>query len=123
MAVGNGAGYDGAVLVPRGAGPGAYGQLFPKQAAVTDHRDTGIFGPAPLMRFVGAHRVRVVNRSSPFLAGFRAARANLIPGLVIQALMLALVLLYYCVPAARPGFEWLAAAKASGGFGFSFGSA
>lgn len=45
-----------------------------------------------------------------------AARRNLIPGLVLQALALALVLAYYLVPATRPTFETVAHAKAAGGY-------
>ena len=60
---------------------------------------------------------------NPFSAGFRAARANLVPGLLIQALMIAMVVAYYGWQPARGWFQVLAAAKASWGFGFSFVSA
>jgi hypothetical protein len=53
----------------------------------------------------------------------RAARANLLPGLVVQGLMLLMVVLYYGAPAARPAFNTLAAWKASAGFAFSMASA
>lgn len=61
--------------------------------------------------------------TNPFSAGFRAARANLIPGLLIQILMVALVLVYYFVPAAHGWFQALARAKGQWGYGFSFSSA
>ena len=57
---------------------------------------------------------------SPFTIGFRAARANLLPGLLIQALMVALVLAYYWMPASRSAFQALASAKAQWGYAFSF---
>ena len=60
---------------------------------------------------------------NPFSAGFRAARANLIPGLLIQVLMVALVLLYYFFAPARSWFQMLAVAKGQWGYGFSFCSA
>jgi hypothetical protein len=59
---------------------------------------------------------------NPFSIGFRAARANLGPGLVIQALMIAIVLAFYFLPASRPCFQALAAAKAQYGYGFSAAS-
>jgi hypothetical protein len=73
--------------------------------------------PAP-----GGHTVPapIVSSSNPFSTGFRAARANLLPGLMIQAMMIALVLAYYYLPASLGCFLALAAAKARWGFGFSF---
>lgn len=61
--------------------------------------------------------------TNPFSAGFRAARANLVPGLLIQVLMVALVLVYYFVAPAHGWFQALAVAKAQWGYGFSFASA
>ncbi len=61
-----------------------------------------------------------MSSGNPFSIGFRAARANLVPGLIIQSAMVAVVLAYYFAPAARPWFEGLAAAKAHWGYGFSF---
>jgi hypothetical protein len=61
-----------------------------------------------------------VSSANPFSAGFRAARANLVPGLIIQVLMVLLVLAYYFFPPARSWFEALAAAKAHWGYGFSW---
>jgi hypothetical protein len=60
---------------------------------------------------------------NPFAIGFRAARANLVPGLIIQALMVAMVLAYYFFPPSRAAFQFLAAAKGRGGYAFSFASA
>jgi len=62
-------------------------------------------------------------QKSPLLIGLRAARANLLPGLIVQALMLVMVLLYYLVPAAKPTFNTLATWKQSYGFAFSMLSA
>jgi hypothetical protein len=45
-----------------------------------------------------------VRREAPWIAGLRAARANLIPGLILQAIMLALLLGYYFYP---PTTHWL----------------
>jgi hypothetical protein len=61
--------------------------------------------------------------SNPFSAGFRAARANFIPGLFIQALMVAMVCLYYFFTPAHSWFQALAAAKAQWGYGFALASA
>ena len=63
-----------------------------------------------------------MSSGNPFSAGFRAARANLIPGLVIQVLMVLLVLAYYCFPPAHGWFASLAAAKERWGYGFSYTS-
>jgi hypothetical protein len=51
--------------------------------------------------------------ANPFSAGIRAARVNLIPGLLVQVLMVALVLVYYSFTPARTWFQTLAFAKAS----------
>jgi len=55
----------------------------------------------------------------PIRDGLAAARANVVPGLVLQAFALAIVLTYYFVPASAPLFGALATLKAQGGFGFS----
>ena len=64
-----------------------------------------------------------MSSGNPFSVGFRAARANLVPGLIIQAVMVALVLAYYFFPPSRSWFQVLAAAKARWGYAFSFTSA
>ncbi len=51
------------------------------------------------------------HHKSPLLIGLRAARANLVPGLIVQALMVALVLGYYFVPSSRFLLQSLADAK------------
>jgi len=61
-----------------------------------------------------------VSSGNPFSIGFRAARANLLPGLIIQGMMIGLVLGYYFWPPSRGCFEYLAAAKGRWGYGFSF---
>ncbi len=60
-----------------------------------------------------------MNEKTPLLIGLRAARANLIPGLLIQAAMIAIALAYYFWPAAREWLDVLATAKARGGLAFT----
>jgi len=48
-----------------------------------------------------------------------ALRRNLLPGLVLQAVAICLVLLYYFCAPARPGFVALAEWKRCGGYWFS----
>jgi len=55
----------------------------------------------------------------PIREGLAAARQNLVPGLVLQAFALAVVLVYYFVPAAGGAFSFLADLKARGGFWYS----
>ncbi len=57
-------------------------------------------------------------RRHPFALGWEAARANLVPALFIQALMLALLVAYYASPPAHAAFETLALYKARCGFTF-----
>jgi hypothetical protein len=64
-----------------------------------------------------------VSSGNPFTIGFRAARANLLPGLIIQALMIGLVAAYYFFPPSRGCFQLLAEAKGRYGYAFSFCSA
>jgi hypothetical protein len=56
---------------------------------------------------------------SPLRQGLAAARANLLPGLILQAVALAVLLAYYFWPAARAGLEEVAALKERYGYGFS----
>lgn len=58
-------------------------------------------------------------REAPWIAGLRAARANLLPGLILQALMLALLLGYYFHPATTDRLDLLADLKLRWGFGYS----
>jgi hypothetical protein len=60
---------------------------------------------------------------TPLLIGLHAARANLVPGLIVQALMLAVVLGYYFVPAAQGPLNALARIKQSLGIPFAIGAA
>ncbi len=57
--------------------------------------------------------------SAPWQSGLHGARANLVPGLVLQAAALALVLGYFAVPAVHDGLARLAAFRQSAGFGFA----
>ena len=49
----------------------------------------------------------------------QAARINLIPGLILQAVAASLLAAYYLAPSLRPGFEWFATQKQNLGFGYS----
>lgn len=60
-----------------------------------------------------------LRREAPWLAGLRAARANVIPGLIVQALMLALVLAYYLHPPSSAWMDRLAGVKLRLGYGYS----
>lgn len=59
-------------------------------------------------------------RPSPLSIGLRAAKANMIPGLIVQAAMLALGLAYYYYAPAKEALEQLAALKKEWGYGFAF---
>jgi len=58
-------------------------------------------------------------RDRPWAAGLRAARANVVPGLIVQALMLATLLAYYFYPPTRDWLDGLAQIKARWGYGYS----
>jgi hypothetical protein len=62
-------------------------------------------------------------RDAPWLAGLRAARANLIPGLIVQGVMLGLLLAYWHYPPTTLLLNRLAMVKESWGFGYSAVSA
>jgi hypothetical protein len=53
------------------------------------------------------------------MAGMRAVRANLIPGLIVQSLMLGMLLAYYFYPPMRAWMDDLAAIKQRWGYGYS----
>jgi hypothetical protein len=56
---------------------------------------------------------------APWLAGLRAAKANVIPGLILQLTMLALLLAYYSYPPTTAWLDSLAVLKARWNFAFS----
>ncbi len=58
-------------------------------------------------------------REAPWLAGLRAARANVLPGLLVQAIMLAVLLGYYFYPPTRDALNRLADLKQRWGYGYS----
>ena len=60
--------------------------------------------------------------ASPWAAGRHSLRILLVPGLVLQAVALGLVLAYYFMPAAGPMFAQLARWQSGGGFAFSAAS-
>ncbi|MBK9217830.1 MAG: hypothetical protein IPO35_16580 [Uliginosibacterium sp.] len=49
----------------------------------------------------------------------QAARVNLVPGLILQAVAISLLAAYYLIPAVRPGFDWFAHLKQDWGYGYS----
>lgn len=57
---------------------------------------------------------------SPWRLGLAAARANLVPGLLVQALLLAVVVSYYTVESARGAWGQVAGWKAQSGYFFAF---
>lgn len=61
----------------------------------------------------------VTHREAPWLAGLRAARANVVPGLIVQALMLAVLLAYYFYPPTRYWLDELAEIKARWSYGYT----
>jgi hypothetical protein len=60
---------------------------------------------------------------APWLAGWHSVQALALPGLVLQATALGLVLAYHYVPAAHAAFERLGDWRTTGGYGFSAGAA
>jgi hypothetical protein len=64
----------------------------------------------------------VDTEKTPLLIGLRAAKANLVPGMIVQALMAILLIAYYAYPAVHAWLQTLAQAKATGGLLFSIGT-
>lgn len=58
-------------------------------------------------------------REPPWMAGLRAARANVVPALIVQSIMLALVLGYYFYPPTTRLLNQLAELKQAWGYGYS----
>src|SRR5690349_417824 len=58
-------------------------------------------------------------REGPWMAGWRAAKANVVPGLIVQGLMLAVLLGYYFYPPMRNWLNALADLKARWSYGYS----
>jgi hypothetical protein len=58
-------------------------------------------------------------REAPWSAGLRAARANVIPGLIVQGVMLALLLAYFFYPPTAELLNRLASVKQRWGYGYS----
>lgn len=73
-------------------------------------------------RFCGVEReegIGIVSREAPWKAGLRAARANVLPGLLVQGAMLAVLLGYYLHPPTRVVLEELAQVKQRWGYLYS----
>ena len=68
----------------------------------------------------GGRAALSTKKERPLAVGLRAARANLVPALVIQAAVVLVVLAYYFWGPARAWLERLAEFKSGGGFLFSF---
>ncbi|NJM38903.1 MAG: hypothetical protein HC845_14130 [Akkermansiaceae bacterium] len=58
-------------------------------------------------------------REPPWAAGLRAARANLVPGLIVQTMMLAIVLAYFFYPPLRSWLNDLAEIKNRTSYGYT----
>ncbi|HMJ05038.1 MAG TPA: hypothetical protein VK474_02165 [Chthoniobacterales bacterium] len=67
--------------------------------------------------------VAVKKRRTPFTLGWEAAKANAIPAFVLQALMLALLVGYYCSATVAGALESLAALRHAHGIAFVLGAA
>jgi len=63
--------------------------------------------------------VLIEKKEAPWSAGLRAARANLLPGLILQAVMLSLLLGYYFYPPTTALLNELADLKATWGYLYS----
>ncbi len=66
-----------------------------------------------------SHDTPQTRKEAPWMAGLRAAKANLIPALIVQAIMLTLVLGYYFWPPTTRWLNQLAELKQSWGYGYS----
>jgi hypothetical protein len=58
-------------------------------------------------------------REAPWAEGLRAARANLVPGLLVQSLMFAVLMAYYFYPPTQHWLDALALVRARWGYGYS----
>jgi len=71
-------------------------------------------------RFLVKTNVQNAETGHPLLIGLHAARANVVPGLIVQAAMVAVVLAYYFYEPARAWMAQLALLKQHWGYGFTF---
>ncbi len=60
-----------------------------------------------------------IRREAPWAEGLRAARANLVPGLLVQCLMLSMLLAYYFYPPMQHWLDALAQVRARWGYGYA----
>lgn len=63
--------------------------------------------------------MRRMTREAPWMAGIRAAKANIAPGLLVQGMMLAVLLGYYFYPPTRDWLDQLAEMKRRWSYGYS----
>jgi hypothetical protein len=61
-----------------------------------------------------------VEYRSPVRRGLNAAKANLVPGMILQSLAISILLSYYFYPPAQDFFAWLSEFKQSFGLPFPF---
>ena len=61
----------------------------------------------------------MTRRAPPWTAGLRAARANVVPGLMVQSLMLGVLLAYYFYPPTRHLLDGLAEIKVRWSYGYT----
>jgi hypothetical protein len=61
----------------------------------------------------------VNRREAPWMAGLRAARANVVPGLIVQGLMLSVLASYYLDSPMRGWLDGLAEIRARWGYGYA----
>jgi len=66
-----------------------------------------------------AASTELILKEAPWMAGVRGARANLIPGLILQLAILAILLGYYFHEPTHQSLERLAALKQKMGFGYA----
>jgi len=74
---------------------------------------------SPNSRAVSAESRPIIYREAPWLAGIRAAKANIIPGLLVQGLMFTLLVAYYFYPPTTRWLNQLAVFKEHWGYGYS----
>ena len=78
----------------------------------------------PSLRAVPAETIpSSLPREAPWMAGLRAARANVVPGLIVQGVMLGLLLAYYYYPPTTVLLNRLAVLKGRWSYGYSAVSA
>ena len=60
-----------------------------------------------------------LRKEAPWMAGIRAAKANLLPALLVQGAMAVVVACYFTYPPTTQWLDYLANLKMAWGYGFS----